>query len=49
MLLGGWFQSVFLLIGFPLCAARDCCAKLICNVELLLLGLNVRLVLNNKP
>lgn len=46
---GGWFHLVFFLIGFPVSTVGDCSAKLICNVRLLLLGLNVKLALNNKP
>jgi len=49
MLLGASFQLVFFRIDFPLCAARVYSAKLICDVGFLLLGLNVKLVLNNKP
>lgn len=40
---------MFFLIGFPVSAAGDCSAKLICNVRLLHLGLNVKLALNNRP
>lgn len=40
---------MFFLIGFSVSAAGDCSAKLICNVRLLLLRLDVKLALNNKP